>query len=114
MFSIYKQAGHTGYGLKEFICDTEADIQDLSLDEKMGSTAYVISTGATYMINSQGEWKKTKSAGGSSSSGGVDQSAEIEELQNQINKMQEQIKTQDDKLLAAEENNANLKLTISD
>ena len=56
MINILSNSGHTGYGIKEFVCDTPDDIQDLPVDVKPGSSAFVISTGAVYMINSQGEW----------------------------------------------------------
>lgn len=89
MFTIYEQSGHTAYGIKRFVCDSESDIQDLSLDEKLGSSAYVIATGNTYIINSAGEWVKQK-ASTSSSSGSSDQSAEIEELRQQLEALQTQ------------------------
>ena len=56
MVNILSNSGHTGYGIKEFVCDTVDDIQDLPIDVKPGSAAFVISTGTVYMINSQGEW----------------------------------------------------------
>jgi hypothetical protein len=49
-------SGHTGYGIKEFVCDTLDDIENLPIDVKPGSAALIISTGAIYMINSKGEW----------------------------------------------------------
>lgn len=92
MFSIFEQSGHTTYGIKKFVCDSESDIQDLSIDEKIGSSAYVIATGNVYFINSSGEWVKQKSTSGSGGGSGVDQSAEIEELRQQL----EDLKTQCD------------------
>lgn len=89
MFSIYEQSGHTAYGIKRFVCDTEADLQELSVDEKQGSSVYVIATGNLYFINSKGEWIKQKSTSGGSSSGG-DSSAEIEELRQQLQELQTQ------------------------
>lgn len=56
MVSIMSNSGHTGYGIKEFVCDTLDDIENLPIDVKPGSAALVISTGAIYMINSKGEW----------------------------------------------------------
>ena len=56
MISIMSNSGHTGYGIKEFVCDTLDDINDLPIDTKQGSVAFIISTGTVYMINSQGEW----------------------------------------------------------
>lgn len=72
MFSIFEQSGHTTYGIKKFICDSESDIQDLSIDEKIGSSAYVIATGNVYFINSSGEWVKQKSTSSSGGGSGVD------------------------------------------
>lgn len=43
-------------GVKEFIADTEEDVEQIS-DCEMGSTVYVIATGKVYMKNSSGEWK---------------------------------------------------------
>ena len=56
MISQLRQSGHKTYGLQEFVCDTPEDLDDLPVDAKMGSTAFVISTSSLYMINSQGEW----------------------------------------------------------
>lgn len=89
MFSIYEQSGHTAYGIKRFVCDTEADLQELSVDEKQGSSAYVIATGNIYFINSKGEWIKRKNTSGGGSSGG-DSSAEVEELRQQLADLQAQ------------------------
>ena len=55
MISQLGQSGHTTYGLQEFVCDIPEDLDDLPIDAKMGSTAFVISTSSLYMINSQGE-----------------------------------------------------------
>lgn len=60
MIELISQSGHIAYGLKRFVVDEPADINNLSIDEKMGSTAYVISTGDIYMINSRGQWIQQK------------------------------------------------------
>lgn len=56
MVRITSQSGHTAYGLKNFVLDTKADLDDLPVDELMGSTAFCIEDGSVYMINSSGEW----------------------------------------------------------
>lgn len=58
MVSQLKQSGHTTYGLQEFVCDTPEDLDNLPIDAKIGSTAFIISTSQIYMINSKGEWKE--------------------------------------------------------
>ena len=54
--SIMSNSGHVGYGIKEFVCDYPEDIENLPVDVKPGSAAFVVSTGTVYMINSKGEW----------------------------------------------------------
>lgn len=56
MIDVLSNSGHVGYGIKEFVCDTPDDIQDLPIDAKVGSSAFIISTGTVYMLNSKGEW----------------------------------------------------------
>ena len=47
-----------------FVCDTEADISSLPTDCPAGSTAFVISTSQTYMIDSDGTWNEIEVDGG--------------------------------------------------
>lgn len=56
MIKSLSTSGHTTYGIKEFVLDTIADLVDLPVDATMGSTAFIIATGAVYMLNSAGEW----------------------------------------------------------
>lgn len=56
--AIMEQSGHTTYGLKTYVLDTPEDMDNLPVDDPMGSAAFVISTGAVYMLNSNGEWKE--------------------------------------------------------
>ena len=58
MVGIRKTNGHVTYNLKEFVVDTEADIELLPLDCAMGSSAFVINTGEVYMLNGKKEWVK--------------------------------------------------------
>ena len=77
MFSLISQNGHVSYGIKEYVCDSLVDLKTLPVNEKAGCYAYVIDTGDSYILNSKGEWKKRKIAGG-------DNSEEIAELEAQI------------------------------
>lgn len=88
MFKVINQSGHTAYGLKEFICDTEADISNLSLDETPGSTAFVIASKKTYMMNNQHKWVDitvnfSSNSSGSSSTEFIDYTENFEELKTQ-------------------------------
>lgn len=88
MFKVINQSGHTAYGLKEFICDTEADISNLSLDETPGSTAFVIASKKTYMMNNQHKWiditvNFSSNSSGSSSTEFIDYTENFEELKTQ-------------------------------
>jgi len=58
MVNTVSTSGHVGYGIKEFMCDTAADVQNLPVDIPAGSTAFVIATSEAYVINSQGSWIK--------------------------------------------------------
>ncbi len=58
MIGIMKTSGHVTYGLKEYVVDSEADIEYLPLDGVMGSTAFVIETGDVYVLNGKKEWVK--------------------------------------------------------
>lgn len=56
---IYKNSGKLHYGVKHFVCDNAADVQDLPVTEVWaGSTAEVIATGEQYMFNTNSEWIK--------------------------------------------------------
>lgn len=57
MYSLISQSGKTAYGVKKYVCDTVADFNRLPVNKKAGSTAFIIETGAHYILNSEGEWK---------------------------------------------------------
>lgn len=57
MYSLISQSGRSAYGVKEYVCDTVADFNRLPANKKAGSTAFIIETGALYILNSDGEWK---------------------------------------------------------
>ena len=58
MIGIMKNSGHITYGLKEYVVDSESDIDLLPIDGVMGSSAFVIETGNVYMLNGKKEWVK--------------------------------------------------------
>ena len=58
MINLLSQSGHQAYGVKEYVLDEPADLDNLPVTDKMGSTAFIISTSQVYMINSKGEWKE--------------------------------------------------------
>lgn len=58
MVKIMSNSGHVSYGIKEFVIDTEKDVDNLPVDVATGSVALCIETSAVYMINSKGEWKE--------------------------------------------------------
>lgn len=56
MIITTSNSGHTAYGLKDYVIDKKADLQNLPVDVPMGSTAFCIEDSSVYMINSSGEW----------------------------------------------------------
>lgn len=58
-YKLTKQASREDYNLKEFFCDTAADLA--AIDKTMacaGSVAYIIATSDVYILNSNKEWIK--------------------------------------------------------
>ena len=85
MVNIMSKSGHTTYGLTEYVLDEEKEVNNLSILDAPGSTAYVIATGNSYILSGGSRtWKKMKlvSAGGSGSNAGTE--AQITELEAQI------------------------------
>lgn len=60
MSYIVKQGGRTDYNYKEFYLDSEADVASLPTRGNVcpGSVAYIIATGAVYMLNNSKQWIK--------------------------------------------------------
>lgn len=56
-YRITKNDKDISYGIKELVCDTPEDIDNLPTCA-MGSTCLVISTAEVYMINSEKVWVK--------------------------------------------------------
>ena len=85
MVNIMSKSGHTTYGLTEYVLDEEKEVNNLSILDAPGSTAYVIATGNSYILSGGSRtWKKLKlvRAGGSGSS--AETEAQITELEAQI------------------------------
>lgn len=85
MVNIMSKSGHTTYGLTEYVLDEEKEVNNLSVLDAPGSTAYIIATGNSYILSGGNRtWKKMKlvSAGGSGSN--AEAEARIAELETQI------------------------------
>ena len=57
-YNTLSQSGHAGYGIKEFVVDTDDDVKNLPIDIPMGSAALSIESGHVFILNSQDEWKE--------------------------------------------------------
>ena len=65
MVNTKSQYGKIVYNYVELILDDADDLITLSTDYAVGSTAFVIETSKSYMLNSRGEWKEvTLTTGG--------------------------------------------------
>lgn len=89
MFKIINQSGHTAYGLKEYVCDNDSDISNLSIDDTPGSTAFVIATQKVFMLNNQHQWIDITNpflsdSSGSTTTGSVDYTENFEELKKKV------------------------------
>ena len=85
MVNIMSKSGHTTYGLTEYVLDEEKEVNNLSILDAPGSTAYVIATGNSYILSGGSRtWKKMKlvSAGGNVNN--AEAEAQITELEAQI------------------------------
>lgn len=65
MYSILSNSGNLRHGQKEYLLDTELDVDSLPTDCEPGSKAFVIETSQTYMLNNQHEWKLISTNSGS-------------------------------------------------
>lgn len=85
MVNIMSKSGHTTYGLTEYVLDEEKEVNNLSVLDAPGSTAYIIATGNSYILSGGSRtWKKMKlvSSGGSGSN--AEAEARIAELETQV------------------------------
>lgn len=89
MINIMTKSGHTTYGLTEYVLDEEKEVNDLSVLDAPGSTAYIIATGNSYILSGGSRtWKKMKLASVSGSGSSAEAEAQIAELEAQIAKYQ--------------------------
>ena len=75
MYSMTHEHNEQAYGLKRYVVDTEADIATLPANVPTiipGSTAFVIGTSTTYMLNNQRQWVKINIGSNSSGSDSSD------------------------------------------
>ena len=56
MISLLSQNGTTVYGIYEYACDTEAELDFIPKNCAMGSTCKVLSTGDKYILNGNKNW----------------------------------------------------------
>lgn len=85
MINIMSKSGHTTYGLTEYVLDEEKEVNDLSVLDAPGSTAYIIATGNSYILSGGSRtWKKMKLASVSGSGSSAEAEAQIAELEAQI------------------------------
>lgn len=52
--------GKPVYGIYEYLCDYETDVEKLPTGAAPGSTAYVVETGDIYILNGLKKWVKMK------------------------------------------------------
>lgn len=70
--TIISNSGHTAYGLKDFLLDTEADVVNLPISGVVpGSKAFVIETSQYYMFNHLSQWVKVAINGTGGGGGGT-------------------------------------------
>lgn len=58
MINLYSQNGDVQYNIREYVVDTESEIDNLPKDAAMGSIALVLSTTELFMLDGQGKWVK--------------------------------------------------------
>lgn len=81
MYSLISHRGIYNIALKEYIVDSENDIQEVPTDAPAGSTCFVIENSVTYMLNHQKQWIKVNlSSGGGGNSGGGGDTPDSEEV----------------------------------
>lgn len=85
MVNIMSKSGHTTYGLTEYVLDEEKEVNNLSILDAPGSTAYVIATGNSYILSGGSRtWKKMKLVSAGRSGSNAETEAQITELEAQI------------------------------
>lgn len=71
MYSLYANDDDILYGIQKYIVDTEEDMENLPNHTRAGSTAFVIETSTTYILNHSKEWKKIKDNSATPGTGGI-------------------------------------------
>lgn len=72
-FSLVGQNGKAAYGVKNYVLDAKADLDNLPISGTPGSTAFVIEENKTYILGNEEKWVATSaSSGGGGSQGGED------------------------------------------
>jgi hypothetical protein len=55
MYKMIKNKGITAYSVNEYVCDDDSDVSNLPLGAEMGSAAFVINSGKSY-IKGSNDW----------------------------------------------------------
>lgn len=85
MVNIMSKSGHTTYGLTEYVLDEEKEVNNLSILDAPGSTAYVIATGNSYILSGGSRtWKKMKLVNAGGNVNNAEAEARIAELETQV------------------------------
>ena len=87
MTKIVSQSGHIAYGIKEYICDLESDISQLSISDVPGSEAFCIENGKTYILNNSHNWVVKIASSESQDISGLEK--QITDLNNQVDSLNE-------------------------
>ena len=74
MAIIHSNGGKIAYGVKHYILDQKADLEELKLTTaiKPGTTVFIIETSKYYMLNSKYEWIEINPFSTNGSNGGGD------------------------------------------
>lgn len=64
MIKVYSNGGKVDYDIQKWLVDTEEEVSKVPLCT-MGSTIYVIRTGDTWMMDSEGNWYEMTGTKGS-------------------------------------------------
>lgn len=62
-YGVSAQGGKIGYNVKHYTVDTFADMQKLPTSAAPGSTAFVVYTSQSFMLNNKREWVEYTPAG---------------------------------------------------
>lgn len=75
-YSLLSNSGDIATNINGYICDAYADLEELPKTARAGSTAYITSTGRTYIKDNSGNWVlKTSATSGGGGTGADGKSA---------------------------------------